>query len=151
MGKRLSERCNRASSGRAIVVSVMVGDAGGGRERERRARGWNVLLLEEVFGASDIGADDSRWGGHQWPVAIGDAVRVEPPRLGRAGLDQERRLGPLNNKDDGLRLVQDVSGVGARRHRERVLAMDPLDDDQNRKYRCASGNTSAGSLVSSWP
>ena len=27
--------------------------------------------------------------------------------------------------------------------------MDPLDEDQNRKYRCASGSTSAGSLVSS--
>src|SRR5262249_59624273 len=113
----------------------------------------------------------------------------EPPLLWRARLDQEHRLRPIYDNDDGLRLVEDeavaaaqdraarkghtehepaigpppstqmqsvfpsecdrVAGVAADRRRQRVLAMDLLDDDQNRKYRCASGRTARGSPVAS--
>jgi len=37
---------------------MMVGHRRGRRERERRARKRNVLLLEELFGAGHVGADD---------------------------------------------------------------------------------------------
>src|SRR5262245_25166498 len=190
MGNRLSQRCSRASSGRPSVVSIMLdGDRGGGRERELRARKGNALLLEKLFDAVDIRADDPGFSNHQGLVPIADVVRVEPPLLGRARFDQEHRLRSLNDDDDGLRLLEDqavtapqhraareqktegdsavrpppsvyaqsvvpserdrVARVAANRDRQRVVGMDLLDDDQNRKYRWASGSTSAGSLVSS--
>src|SRR5262245_61824852 len=170
---------------------MMVGHRGGRREREGRARKRNALLLEELLDAGDIGADDCRFGDHQWLVSIADVVGVEAPLLGRVRLDQEHRLRSLHDHDDGPRLVQDqavataqdraprkekteveaavrpapcahvqpvipaerdrVAGVAAGRGRQSVLAMDVLDDNQNRKYRWASGSTPAASLVSSSP
>src|SRR5262245_60512674 len=171
------------------ALMTMAGRRAGGDERECRVRKGNALLLEEPLDAGDVGADDARLGDHQWLVPIADVVGVEPPLLWGARLDQEHRLRPIYDNDNGLCLVEDeavtaahdraarkghtehepaigpppstqmqsvfpsecdrVAGVAANRGRERVLAMDLLDDDQNRKYRCASGRTSAGSLVSS--
>src|ERR671937_222786 len=49
---------------------------------------------------------------HQWLVAIADVVRVEAPLPGRARLDKERRLGPLDD-DDSLHFVEDEEVAGA--------------------------------------
>src|SRR5262245_59110365 len=116
MGKRLSQICNRASSGRVIALSLVTAPRGGRGERERRARKGNALLLQELCDASDIGADDSRFRDHQWLMPVADVVGVESPLLGRARLDQEHRLRPLDDKDDGLQLVEDQT-VAAAQHR----------------------------------
>jgi hypothetical protein len=168
---------------------MMVASCGGRRERKRRAYKRNPLLLEELFDAGDVGAKDSRIRDHQWLMLIANLVRIEAPLPGRARLDEEHRLRPLDDDDNGFQLVENqtvavtqdraapkeetehdtcvrpppavhaqsvvpsegyrVAGVAAGRGRQGALTMRLLDDDQNRKYRWASGSTSAGSLVSS--
>src|SRR5262249_11737223 len=91
----------------SVSLMMIAGHRGGGREGKRGARGGNSVLLEEPFHAGDIGADESRVGDHQWLVAIAYVVRVESPFLGCARLDQEDRLGALDDHDDALRLVED--------------------------------------------
>jgi hypothetical protein len=142
------------------------------------------VLFEELFDACDIGADDSGVDDHQRLVPIADVIRKQPPFLGRARLAQEHRLGPLDDDDDSVHLVQDeavaaaqhcaarkgkterdapvrsplsahtrpvvpsqrdrVAGVAAGRGGQCVLRMGLLDDDQGRKYHCATGRRSAG-------
>ena len=168
---------------------MMAGHRGGGCERKRRARKWNAVLLEELFDAGQVRADDSGFGDHQRLVPIADVVCEQSPFLGRARLDEEHRLRPLGDDDHGFLPVDDqavtaaqdraprkrkterdsavrpsrsahvqsvfpserdrVASVAAGRWRQRILAKGLIDDGQNRKYRCASGSTSAGSLVSS--
>src|SRR5262245_40624513 len=91
----------------AAPLMTMAGRQGGGGEREWRVGKRNTVLLEELFDAGDIGADDAAFGDHQWLVPVADVVGVEPPLLWRARLDQEHRLRPLHDDDDGLRLVED--------------------------------------------
>src|SRR5262249_11728200 len=102
MGNRLSQRCRRASRGRDTIVSIMmmmVGHRRCRRERERRVRKRNVLLLEELQGAGHVRADDSRFGDHQREVPIANVVREQTPLLARARFNEEYRLGPLEDDD----------------------------------------------------
>src|SRR5262249_61628798 len=115
MGNRLSQMCNSASSAWAAIGSIMVVVRGrrGGRERDRRTRKGNSVLFEELPHPGGIRTDDSRVGDHQWLVPIADVVRVESPLLGRVRLDEEHRLGLLDDHDDGPYFVGGPA-VGAR-------------------------------------
>src|SRR5262249_58703935 len=80
MGKRLSPRCKRASSGRVIeILVIMAVPRGDGRERERRASEGNALPFEELLDAGDLRADDRAAGDHHRLMPIADVVREERP------------------------------------------------------------------------
>src|SRR5262249_43221448 len=98
---------------RSAALVTVAGPRDGGRERERRAREWYALLLEQLFHAGHVGADDSGVGDHQRLVAIADVVREQPPLLGRAGLDAQHRFRSLDDDDDGLRLEDDQTVAAA--------------------------------------
>src|SRR2546427_12927580 len=106
MGNKLSHRCKRASSGRGVnVLMIMAGHGGGGRECERRTRKRNPLLLEELYDAGHVRADDCGFGDHQRLVPIADVVGEQPPLLGRTWLDRRTRATPPEGDADGPRLL----------------------------------------------
>src|SRR5262245_36742155 len=98
---------------RSAALMSVAGCRNGGRERERRARKRNALLLEKLFDPGHVGADDSGFGDHQRLVPIADVVREQPPLLGVARLDDEHRLRSLDDDDDGLRVVDDQAVTAA--------------------------------------
>ena len=127
---------------------MIAGDRGGGRERERRARKRNALLLEELFDAGHVRADDSGFSDHQRLVPISDVVREQPPLLGRAWFDAEHRLRLFDDDDDGLRLIDDQTVAAAQdraRGRDRPNASPPSD---RRRPRTCSRSSHPSVIVS---
>ena len=65
------------------------------------------MLLEELFDAGLVWAEEPGFGDHQRLMAIADVVGEQAPLLRCTRLDDKHRLGPLHDDDDGLHLIED--------------------------------------------
>src|SRR5215831_15268195 len=147
--QRVTERRLDASSATVMLgnlssasLMMVAGRRGDGRERPRRPRKRNALLLEELFDPADIGADDARSADHQWLVPIADVVGVEAPLLWRARLDQEHRFWPLHDDDDDLRPVEDETVAAAQ---------DRAARERKTEHEAAVGPSPSASMHSVFP
>ena len=135
-----------ATAGRVTVAAQVA-------FRDGAVRGSGDVTIADVKTISpDPAAPEDVMAAQTIRLRVRDAG-TNPPALDVDSLEVAWPYVLIDRRVDAIfpRERQGVAAERSRRLRQIGLAVHALDDGQNRKYLCASGSTSAGSLVSSSP
>ena len=75
-------------------------------ERQHRPGVRDVLLVEELLDAGEVGTNDRSVGQHHRLMAIADVIGEQSPLACRPGLDHEHRFRPLDHRYHHSRFVE---------------------------------------------